>query len=217
MSLPETGYDFAPDLPRTGKSSIVDGMARTACAFALCAGGPGRTVRRQRRSRSVARRSTKLQPDESQVVELVAAAYVRLRAGMRRTLFQSFIERLRQAGNAAQLCDRALRADFGGLFSEVLLQPEAAIKLLRQSIEAATRPEASVPEELCTAPALFCRKNCFESVAIWKPGPKSMSCCRTVQPDGTPKVTPSVLCRYSDYQGRILESLGDMTGRSKRI
>ena len=35
---------------------------------------------------------------------------------------------------------------------------------------------------------------------------------RTVQPDGTPKVTPSVLCRYSDYQGRILESLGDMTG-----
>jgi hypothetical protein len=72
-------------------------------------------------------------PDESQVVELVAAAYTRLMpAGMRAvTLLQSFIERLRQAVKSSVAAGRTIaRCELllAGLYSEVLLQPESAVR-----------------------------------------------------------------------------------------
>ena len=212
--LPETGYDFAPTCRELEKQyrrrNVPEPLALLLCAQAALAERSGDSDGAE----ALLGEALKLQPDESQVVELVAAAYVRLaRWDAAVTLLQSFIERLRQAGNAAQLATVArCELILAGLFAEVLLQPEAAIKLLRQSIEAATRPEASVPEELLHRARFVLSQELFRIGRYLEARTEIDELLRTVQPDGTPKVTPSVLCRYSDYQGRILESLGDMTG-----
>ncbi len=212
--LPDTGYDFVPTSRELEKQyrrrNSPEQLALLLCAQAALAERAGDNDSAE----TLLGEALKLMPDEPQVIELVAAAYVRLaRWDAAVSLLQSFIDRLRQAAKSTLLptvarCELLL----AGLFGEVLLQPEAAIKTFRQSIETATRPEAKVSEDLVYRARFMLSQELFRIGRYLEARAEIDELLQAVQPEGTLRVSASVLCRYCDYQGRILESLGDMTG-----
>jgi len=211
---PETGYDFAPTCRELEKQyrrrNMPEQLALLLCAQAALAERVGESDAAE----ALLSEALRQKQDEPQVIELVAAAYTRLaRWDASVALLQSFIERLRQASTASLLptiarCELLL----AGLYGEVLLQPELAIKLLRQCIEDGVRPEGRSPELIVQRARFALAQELFRIGRFLEARTEIDELLQSVQPEGAAQVPPSVLCRYSDYQGRILESLGDMTG-----
>ena len=210
----ETGFDLTPTCRELEKQyrrrEMSEQLALLLCAQAALAERAGDSDAAE----ALLAEALRQKPDESQVVELVAAAYTRLaRWDGAVTLLQSFIDRLHQASNSALLptiarCELLL----AGLYSEVLLQPESAVRMLRQSLEVSARPDSAVPEQTVQRARYMLAQELFRLGRYLEARTEIDALLLSVQPEGVPSVSPSVLCRYSDYQGRILESLGDMTG-----
>ncbi|HMU38719.1 MAG TPA: tetratricopeptide repeat protein [Pseudomonadota bacterium] len=155
----------------------------------------------------------RLLPEDPQVVEWVAGAYVRLaRFEAAVALLHQFVERLRASGQASALPSLA-RAELllAGLHSEVLVQPDAAIQLMRQCLATATRPEASAPPTLVYRARFLLAQELFQIGRYLDARMEMETLLQEVQPEGSSVVSPMILCRYFDYQGRVLEALGDMT------
>lgn len=210
----DTGFDLAPTCRELDKQyrrrNMVQQLALLLCAQAALAERAGESEAAE----TLLSEALRQKPDESQVIELVAAAYTRLaRWDAAVSLLQSFIDRLRQAADSSLLPTIA-RSELllAGLYSEVLLQPESSIKLLRQCIDVSARPDSSVPEPTVWRARYMLSQELFRIGRYLEARTEIDELLTQVQPEGVARVSPSVLCRYSDYQGRILESLGDMTG-----
>lgn len=210
----DTGFDLTPTCRELEKQyrrrNMAEQLALLLCAQAALAERAGESEAAE----TLLAEALRQKPDESQVIELVAAAYTRLaRWDAAVSLLQSFIERLQKTADASQLptiakCELLL----AGLYSEVLLQPDSAIKLLRQCIDVSAHPDSSVPELTVWRARYMLSQELFRIGRYLEARTEIDELLTQVQPEGAARVSPSVLCRYSDYQGRILESLGDMTG-----
>ncbi|MBL9040195.1 MAG: tetratricopeptide repeat protein [Myxococcales bacterium] len=211
---PDTGYDFAPTCRELEKQyrrrNLPEPLALLLCAQAALSERAGDSDTAE----TLLGEALRQKPDDSQVVELVAAAYTRLmRWDAAVTLLQSFIERLRQSSSSS-LWPQIARCELllAGLYSEVLLQPESAVRLLRQCLESASRSDSATPELIVQRARFALAQELFRIGRFLEARTEIDELLQAVQPEGEPRVSQAVLCRFSDYQGRILESLGDMTG-----
>lgn len=210
---PKTGYDLGPTCRELEKhyrrNNLNQQLALLLCAQAALAERATDIDAAQTHYEEALR----LLPDDMQVVEVVAGAFVRLaRWGEAVALLQQFIDKLQQHGDAAALPTVA-RCEFllAGLFGEVLLQPETAVSMLRQCIEHASRTEAPAPEELVYRARFRLVQELFVLGRYLDARTEIDSLLAIVAPESGAVVPPPVLCRYVDFQGRVLEALGDMT------